>query len=238
MHNIKNYDTKGIVGENSAGPLTTDTKANYDFSPNLFNSNTISKQNGGSNNKITSYYKMNGGSNSFESALHAVNDYPLAPNGGARLSYNTHSSSVVPSARPNHKHTGGKKRTLKKHKSRKHKKHKSRKHKSRKHKSRKHKSRKHKSRKHKSRKHKSRKHKKHKSRKHKKHKSRKHKKHKSRKHKKHRKKSQRYRMRGGSGDLNKLSDLPTMGVSFAPTAPISPSDSALAPGNFKGYARS
>ena len=228
MHNVENYDTNGIVGENSAGPLTTDTKANYDFSPNLFNSNTISKQNGGSNNKITSYYKMNGGSNSFESALHAVNDYPLAPNGGARLSYNTHSSSVVPSARPNHKHTGGKKRTLKKHKSRKHKKHKSRKHKSRKHKSRKHKSRKHKSRKHK----------KHKSRKHKKHKSRKHKKHKSRKHKKHRKKSQRYRMRGGSGDLNKLSDLPTMGVSFAPTAPISPSDSALAPGNFKGYARS
>jgi len=223
MHNVENYDTNGIVGENSAGPLTTDTKANYDFSPNLFNSNTISKQNGGSNNKITSYYKMNGGSNSFESALHAVNDYPLAPNGGARLSYNTHSSSVVPSARPNHKHTGGKKRTLKKHKSRKHKKHKSRKHKSRKHKSRKHKSRKHK---------------KHKSRKHKKHKSRKHKKHKSRKHKKHRKKSQRYRMRGGSGDLNKLSDLPTMGVSFAPTAPISPSDSALAPGNFKGYARS
>ena len=220
MHNVENYDTNGIVGENSAGPLTTDTKANYDFSPNLFNSNTISKQNGGSNNKITSYYKMNGGSNSFESALHAVNDYPLAPNGGARLSYNTHSSSVVPSARPNHKHTGGKKRTLKKHKSRKHK------------------SRKHKSRKHKSRKHKSRKHKKHKSRKHKKHKSRKHKKHKSRKHKKHRKKSQRYRMRGGSGDLNKLSDLPTMGVSFAPTAPISPSDSALAPGNFKGYARS
>ena len=215
MHNVENYDTNGIVGENSAGPLTTDTKANYDFSPNLFNSNTISKQNGGSNNKITSYYKMNGGSNSFESALHAVNDYPLAPNGGARLSYNTHSSSVVPSARPNHKHTGGKKRTLKKHKSRKHKKHKSRKHKSRKHKSRKHKSRKHK-----------------------KHKSRKHKKHKSRKHKKHRKKSQRYRMRGGSGDLNKLSDLPTMGVSFAPTAPISPSDSALAPGNFKGYARS
>ena len=189
MHNVENYDTNGIVGENSAGPLTTDTKANYDFSPNLFNSNTISKQNGGSNNKITSYYKMNGGSNSFESALHAVNDYPLAPNGGARLSYNTHSSSVVPSARPNHKHTGGKKRTLKKHKSRKHK-------------------------------------------------SRKHKKHKSRKHKKHRKKSQRYRMRGGSGDLNKLSDLPTMGVSFAPTAPISPSDSALAPGNFKGYARS
>jgi hypothetical protein len=216
MHNVENYDTKGIVGENSAGPLTTDTKANYDFSPNLFNSNTISKQNGGSNNKITSYYKMNGGSNSFESALQAVNDYPLAPNGGARLSYNTHSSSVVPSARPNHKHVGGKKRTLKKHKSRKHK---------RKHK-------KHKSRKHKKRK--SRKHKKRKSRKHKKHKSRKHKKHKSRKHKKHRKKSNRYRMRGGSGDLNKLSDLPTMGVDLSPKS-LSPSESALAPGNFRAY---
>ena len=217
MHNIKNYDTKGIVGENSAGPLTTDTKANYDFSPNLFNSNTISKQNGGSNNKMTSYYKMNGGSNSFESALQAVNDYPLAPNGGARLSYNTHGLNVGSSARPNH--VGGKKRTLKKHKSRKHK---------RKHK-------KHTSRKHK--KHKSRKHKKHKSRKHKsrKHKSRKHKKRKSRKHKKHRKKSHRYRMRGGSADLQKLSDLPTMGVSFAPTTHLSPSDSALAPGNFRAY---
>ena len=31
MHNVENYDTNGIVGENSAGPLTTDTKANYDF---------------------------------------------------------------------------------------------------------------------------------------------------------------------------------------------------------------
>ena len=37
MHNVENYDTDGIVGENSAGSLTTDTKANYDLSPNLFN---------------------------------------------------------------------------------------------------------------------------------------------------------------------------------------------------------
>ena len=217
MHTPKNYDTKGIVGENSAGPITTDTKANYDFSPNLFNSNTISGQNGGSNKKITSYYKMNGGSNSFESALHEAHKTPhLAPNGGVALSYNTHSSNVAPSARPNHKHTGGsKRRTLKK-------KRKARKHKSRRHKK---KSRHHKK-KHKSRRHKTRHHKK-------KHKSRHHKK-KSRKLKRRKSKSRRYSMRGGSGDLSKLSELPIMGVDLSPK-PLSPSESALAPGNFRGY---